>query len=76
MAIDFGSLLSNDQKREILEARIASFANEGYQHELNKATAASLGNEEGVTSADEAIATLSAAISAHQTELSALPAAE
>lgn len=76
MAIDFGAFLSNDQKREILEARIASFANEGYQHELNKATAASLGNEDGVANADEAIATLSAAISAHQAELAALPAAE
>ena len=76
MAIDFGSLLSVEQKREILEARIASFANEGYQHELNKATAASIGNEEGVVAAEAAMETLSAAIDAHQTELAALPAAE
>ena len=76
MAIDFGSLLTNEQKREILEARIAAFANEGYQHELNKATAASMGNTEGIAGSDEAIATLTAAIEAHRTELDALPAAE
>lgn len=69
MAIDFGQLLSNDQKRAIIEARIAQFANEGYQHTLNKATATS---EEQLAAADEAIAIISSAIEAHQAELDTL----
>nr|DAW17377.1 MAG TPA: hypothetical protein [Caudoviricetes sp.] len=71
MAIDFGQLLTTEQKRAILEARIASFANEGYQHTLNKAAATS---EEQIANADEAIEIISAAIEAHQAELDSLPA--
>jgi len=67
--IDFGSLLSSEQKREIIQSRIAQFANEGYQHQLNKASAIS---EEQIAVSEEAITIISAAIEAHQAELEAL----
>lgn len=71
MTIDFGTFLSNDQKRAIIEARISQFALEGYQHELNKSTATT---PEQIAAADEAIAIISEAITKHQTELEALNA--
>ena len=69
MSVDFSALLTTEQKRAILEARIAQFANEGYQHTLNKAGATS---DEAIAQADEAIAIISAAIEAHQVELDSL----
>lgn len=69
MSIDFGALLTTEQKRAILEARIAQFANEGYQHTLNKAAATT---PEAIAQADEAIAIIAAAIEAHQVELDSL----
>jgi len=76
MSIDFGALLSPEEKRQILEARIAGFAHEGWQHELNKKAAEALGQEEAVAASEAAIATISAAIATHQAELASLPAAE
>ena len=72
MAIDFGALLSAEEKEAILKARIAQFANEGWQHELNKKAAEALGNEEAVAASEAAILTIGAAIEAHQAELDAL----
>jgi hypothetical protein len=72
--MDYSSLLSNDQKRSILEQRIAQFASEAYQHELNKEV--SKDNAEAVATADEALAILDNAITIHQEELAKLPIAE
>ena len=68
--MDYSSLLSNEQKRSILEQRIAQFASEAYQHTLNKEVAA--GNAEAVQAADDALAILDNAITVHQEELSKL----
>ena len=68
--MDYSSLLSNDQKRSILEQRIAQFASEAYQHELNKEV--SKDNAEAVLAADEALAILDNAITVHQEELTKL----
>ena len=68
--MDYSSLLSNDQKRSILEQRIAQFASEAYQHELNKEVAKD--NAEAVLAADEALAILDNAITVHQDELAKL----
>jgi hypothetical protein len=68
--MDYSSLLSNDQKRSILEQRIAQFASEAYQHELNKEVAKD--NAEAVLAADEALAILDNAITVHQEELGKL----
>lgn len=72
MAIDYATLLSVEQKENILNQRISQFAAEAWQHELNKQTCEQLGDEAGVASADHALAVLEAAISVHQSELSAL----
>ena len=68
--MDYSALLSNDQKRSILEQRIAQFASEAYQHELNKEVAKD--NAEAVLAADEALAILDNAITVHQDELAKL----
>ena len=68
--MDYASLLSNDQKKSILEQRIAQFASEAYQHTLNKEVAA--GNAEAVQAADDALAILDNAITVHQEELAKL----
>lgn len=76
MTIDYNSLLTADQKRSILQQRIAQFASEAYQHSLNKQTCQSLEDTAGVENADKSLAILEAAISVHQAELDSLPAAE
>ena len=68
--MDYASLLSNDQKKSILEQRIAQFASEAYQHTLNKEVAKD--NAEAVTAADDALAILDNAIAVHQDELAKL----
>ena len=68
--MDYSTLLTNDQKRSILEQRIAQFASEAYQHTLNKEVAKD--NPEAVAAADEALAILDNAISVHQEELAKL----
>ena len=72
--MDYSSLLSDEQKRSILTQRIAQFATEAYQHEINKKMAGD--NAEAVAAADEALAILDNAIEIHQEELAKLPATE
>lgn len=62
--------LSNDQKREILTARLQQFESELYQHELNKATAEALSMSTEET--DAAIAQLQTAIAVHEQQLADL----
>jgi hypothetical protein len=68
--MDYSSLLTTEQKKAILEQRIAQFAAEAYQHDLNKKLAKD--NKEAVTAADNALVTLEAAINLHQNELNKL----
>lgn len=75
--MDYSALLTDDQKRSILEQRLAQFAAEAYQHTLNKEVAKD--NEEAIKAADDALAVLDTAITVHQDELAKLtpaPAAE
>ena len=69
MTINYSALLTDEQKKNILNQRIAQFAAEAWQHELNKQTCAQLNDEAGVANADNALATLKAAIDVHQAEL-------
>ena len=71
--MDYSALLSKEQKRSILEQRIAQFASEAYQHEINKMVATASNNEEGVTQAEAALEILESAITVHQDELAKLP---
>jgi len=73
MATDFSALLSDDQKRVILENNIQQLAFQGYQHELNMKTAEALGSEQGVESANEYLAQTEAALLTHKEALAALP---
>ena len=68
--MDYSSLLSTEQKKSILEQRIAQFASEAYQHTINKQVAAD--NVEAVEAADAALAILDNAIKIHQDELAKL----
>jgi hypothetical protein len=74
MSIDYSALLTDEQKRAILEQRLAQFAAEAYQHTLNKEVAKD--NPEALEATDAALAILDAAIKVHQDELAKLPAAE
>jgi hypothetical protein len=76
MAIDYTTLLTAEQKRNILQQRIGQFAAEAYQHSLNKATCEALGDADGVENADKALGILDAAINTHSAELAALGDAE
>jgi hypothetical protein len=68
--MDYSALLSNDQKKQILEQRIAQFASEAYQHDINKKMAGD--NAEAIEAADSALTILDNAITIHQEELAKL----
>lgn len=70
--MDYSTLLTNEQKKSILDQRIAQFATEAYQHLMNLRVAKSLENDEGVENAQKALATLEYAIVEHQAELKSL----
>lgn len=72
MAIDYTTLLTAEQKRDILSKRISQFAAEAYQHSLNKTTCESLGDIDGAAAADKALEILETAINTHSAELTAL----
>jgi hypothetical protein len=74
MTIDYNSMLTDEQKRSILQQRISQFAAEAYQHSLNKQTCVNLEDENGISLADKSLATLNAALEVHQNELNSLPA--
>lgn len=76
MAVDYSSLLTDEQKKSILEQRLAQFASEAYQHDINKQVAEASDNAEGVKAAEEAMAILDKAIVVHQSELAKLPVAK
>ena len=72
MTVDFSQFLTAEQKRSLLEQRIAQFAAEGYQHTINKQVATAAGDTAAVATADEAIAIINTAIETYQAELSTL----
>lgn len=74
--MDYSALLTDEQKRSILEQRLAQFASEAYQHDINKQVAEASDNAEGIKAAEDALAILDKAITVHQEELAKLPAAE
>jgi hypothetical protein len=76
MALDYSSLLTDEQKKSILEQRLTQFASEAYQHDINKTVAKASGNAEGVTAAEAALETLEAAINVHQDELAKIAPTE
>ena len=73
MAIDYSSLLTEEQKRNLLNQRIQQFSAEAYQHDLNRQVAVAMNNPSDIEQADKALATLDTAITVHQEALAALP---
>ena len=61
--------VSNEAKIQLLTQRIEALNLEGYQHELNKKSAESLGNAELVEQSNTAIAVIESAIAVHEEEL-------
>ena len=61
--------VSTELKTQLLTERIAQLNLEGYQHELNKATAEAIGNDQAVLEAENAIAIIVTAIEVAQTQL-------
>jgi hypothetical protein len=68
--MDYSALLTNEQKKAILQERIAQFASEAYQHDINKKMAGD--NLEVIQAANDALAILDNAITIHQEELAKL----
>jgi hypothetical protein len=64
--------VSNEAKIQLLTQRIEALNLEGYQHELNKKSAESLGNAELVEQSNTAIAVITSAIAVHEEELADL----
>jgi hypothetical protein len=74
--MDYSSLLTEDQKRNLLQGRIQQFASEAYQYTLNLKTAEELGSEDQLEGIKKSIDILETAIKVHQEELSKLPLPE
>jgi hypothetical protein len=74
MTVDYNSMLTDEQKRNILQQRISQFAAEAYQHSLNKQTCETLEDSAGIEAAEKSLSILNAALEVHQNELSSLPA--
>jgi hypothetical protein len=72
MTIDYSKYITDDQKKKLLQDRLAQFAAEAYQHSINAQVAESLGNDEGVENATNALSILEAAINTHEAELNGL----
>lgn len=68
--------LTTEQKAAIITQRLQQFAAERYQHVLNEATAAAIGDTNGVASSVAAIAQLDTAIGVHESELALVIPAE
>lgn len=74
--MDYSSLLTTEQKRELLQNRIQQFASEAYQYTLNLKTAETLATEDQIEEIKKSIELLDSAIKIHQEELASLPASE
>ena len=72
MALDYSALLTNEQKRNILDQRITNFAADAYANSINKKSAEALGDTDAAATAQANIDTLTKAIEVHQEELSTL----
>jgi hypothetical protein len=69
MAIDYASLLGNDQKKAILKERITQMATEAYQYEVNLKLELDDASKEAL---ENNISVLEKAIEVHQKELDSL----
>jgi hypothetical protein len=66
--------LTPEAKAAIIEQRLQQFAAEKFQHELNRDTAAAIGDTDAEATATAAITTLNTAIAIHQQALTDIDA--
>ena len=64
--------ITNDQKKPLVQQRLAQFAAEKYQHELNRQLGEAVGDTTAIQQADDAITILDTAITLHEAELERL----
>lgn len=74
MAINYDNLLTQEQKKAIVENRIQQFASEAYQTELNQEIQKRAGNDEVAAGYYETLALIETAIEVHTEELTKLEA--
>jgi hypothetical protein len=72
MSKNYSDILSTEQKKEILNARILQFARDAYQYNLNLKAAELIASSDQVESIKKSLEVLEAAISVHQKELDEL----
>ena len=72
MSIDFSEAMSLEDKVAMLEQRISQFKADGYAHTLNRKEFELADDVEKIAETDAALATISASIELHQTELDSL----
>lgn len=65
--------LTNEQRRQVLENRLAQFAFDKYGHVLNKQIALQNNDQEAVVAADNAIAVIDLAADVYKVELDSIP---
>jgi hypothetical protein len=70
--MNFSELLSNDQRKEVLQNRILGFTVEAYQVSLNAKIAEKVGDEEGAAQAANSLRTLEIAIQVYTEEMSTI----
>jgi hypothetical protein len=73
MSTNYNNILTTEQKKEILNARILQFARDAYQYNLNLKAAELIASSDQVESIKKSLEVLEAAISVHQKELDELP---
>lgn len=72
----FDEYINDEAKASLLRERIAKFAIEGYQHELNLKFAEEAGDSEAAHKSQQSIEIIEAAIALHERELVEIPVAE
>ena len=72
VAMDYNTLLTDDQKRQILAGRIQQFAAEAYQITLNQKVLEGTEDTASIEANAANLATLEKAIQIHQAELETL----
>lgn len=73
--MDFSSMISDDNRTDIVTQRLGQFIGEGYQLTLNKKTAERLGREDQIEAINESLALIEVAIAVHQEELAKIAVA-
>jgi hypothetical protein len=72
MSLDFGSMLTTEQKVDIINQRITQFASEAYQLQLNRQSAEKLDRQDQIEIIDSNLKLLEAAVILHREELATL----